>query len=978
MNIVPTASGRFLGLRTRRTARRARRAHPLLPEGLEPRIVLSQAPSGLVAPGLAPSGAVTPNLDTTGTPPATIAGSNTAAARSGGAAVVVNPNLVITDATDTDLTMASVSIGANFTPSEDRLLFTPQAGITGTYDAATGILNFTGSAPAADYQAVLRSVQYQDTNADPVTANRLTRGIAFSIGPIPYDAADGHFYEVVTGPAVTRDAAKAAADAMSLYGIKGYLATLTSAAENAFVVAVGGGFTGWIGGSDAAVQGQWQWDDGPDTGLRFWNGIVGGTPVAGVFNNWESAQPDDLGGAQYYTRIFADGKWDDLEGSVAQVSYLVEFGGTAGDPDPGIVATATVTVGSTTDTPTVATPAAATLVATPTATIAGTADAGSLVQVYIDANDNGVIDAGETVAASEQLTAGQTSYSIATTLTPNAANNFLVAATYGTADRSAAVVVPTITNDSIPPATPIVTTPAAATTVNATTATVAGTAEADSLVRIYVDANHDGVVDAGDTVVGTEQLAGGATAYNLDVPLAANAPNTFLVTAADAAGNVSGPAVVPTITADSIAPAAPVITSPTAATTVGASTYTITGTAEAGSLVRLYDDANDDGTLETGEALVGTVQLAAGQTAFSFPVTLVVNQVNHFLATATDAAGNVSAVAVVPAITGVIETQGVVYRDLNADGVLEAGEPGLPGRVVYLDLAGTGTFATGDPTATTDSNGIFTFAGYVPGSATVREDPTQDALGRYVVDQTATLAGGIMTIGVVPYSPIFPVPVVPNSAVGNTSSAPNGAYVQALYKAVLGRAAGDAEITGWVDAMILGTSPLQVAERIINSPEHRTEQVTAMYADFLHRAADPGSAYWVGQLLAGVSERAVAEGILDSPEYQSSHADPTLLVRDLYLDVLGRQGDAGGVAYLQSALAAGATPASVVAYFVESPEANDQVVDGLYAAYLHRPRDAGAVASTNLLASDVPPAAVAASILSSPEFEADAESVVPV
>ena len=907
-------------------------------------------------------------------PTATLSGTNAPAARTGGAAVVVNPNLVVADPTGTTLTTATVSIGANFTPSEDRLLYTTTDGIAGSYDATTGILTLTGSATAAQYQAAFRTVEYQDTDTNPVTANRAARGIAFAVAPVIYDAADGHFYQVVTGSGITWADARAAADAMSLYGIKGYLSTLTSAAKSGFVQATSGGFVGWIGGSDAANPGQWKWVDGPDAGLQFWDGTVGGSPVAGAYVNWAADQPDNSGGSELETKVFADGTWDDLQGGALQPSYLVEFGGSTGDAIPAIVATTTVTVGSTTDTPAVTNPAAATLVATPTATITGTADPGSLVQIYVDANDNGTIDAGETVAASEQLAAGQTAYSIAAPLTANAANHFLVAATSGTADRSAAVVVPTITNDLIPPAAPTVTTPAAATAVNATTTTIVGTALAGTLVQIYDDANHDGKVDDGEVVVGTKQLIGDSTLFIIVVPLAANSPNDFLATATDAAGNVSAPAVVPTITADSIPPAAPVITSPTAAVTVGASTDTITGTAEAGSLVRLYDDANNDGKIETGEALVGTVQLAAGQTAFSVPVTLAANTANHFLATATDAAGNVSGVAVVPAITGVIATQGVVYRDLNADGVFDANEPGLPGRVVYLDLAGTGTFTAGDPTATTNADGVFTFAGYAPGTATVREDVSQDALGQYVVDQTATIGAGIVTIGVVPYSPIFPVPVVPNPFTGNSGAGTTAGYVQALYKAVLGRAAGDAEVVAWVGAMDLGTTPFQVASRIINSPEHRTEQVAAMYADFLHRAPDPGSAYWVDRLMAGASEESVAEGILDSPEYQAAHADPTLLVHDLYLDVLGRQGDAGGDAYLESALAAGATPASIVAYIVDSPEANNQIVEGLYAAGLHRPADASSSTYDSFLAAGVPPAVVAASLLSGPEFEQDASN----
>ena len=40
------------------------------------------------------------------------------------------------------------------------------------------------------------------------------------------------------------------------------------------------------------------------------------------------------------------------------------------------------------------------------------------------------------------------------------------------------------------------------------------------------------------------------------------------------------------------------------------STFPITGTAEAGSLVKIYKDTNGDGVIGVGDAVVGTKQLA--------------------------------------------------------------------------------------------------------------------------------------------------------------------------------------------------------------------------------------------------------------------------------------------------------------------------------------------------------------------------------
>ena len=302
----------------------------------------------------------------------------------------------------------------------------------------------------------------------------------------------------------------------------------------------------------------------------------------------------------------------------------------------------TITEDSTTPpVPRVITPARPIPVDTPTALITGVAQANSLVQVYEDLNNNGGIDAGELVVASQQLTGGATNFEIATPLALNAANYFLVTATNAAGTESAPLTVPMITEDSVPPVAPTGSAPAAATTVDATTYTLTGTAEAGSLVRVY----------SGATVVSSEQLAPGQTSYSIVTPLTQNAPNNFMVTATDPAGNPSVPAAVPTVTEDSIPPVAPIGSLPASATTVNGATYTLTGTAEAGSLVRVYADTNGDGVIDDGDALVGNQQLAPGQAEYSITVPLASDAANRFLLADADAAGNISSVLAVPTIT---------------------------------------------------------------------------------------------------------------------------------------------------------------------------------------------------------------------------------------------------------------------------------------------------------------------------------------
>lgn len=79
--------------------------------------------------------------------------------------VIVNPTVTVSDVDSPTVVGATVQIASGLVPSEDRLLFVDQAGISGSYDAATGTLTLTGTASLAAYQAALRSVRYGNVNA---------------------------------------------------------------------------------------------------------------------------------------------------------------------------------------------------------------------------------------------------------------------------------------------------------------------------------------------------------------------------------------------------------------------------------------------------------------------------------------------------------------------------------------------------------------------------------------------------------------------------------------------------------------------------------------------------------------------------------------------------------------------------------------------------------------------------------------------
>ncbi|WP_435020745.1 Ig-like domain repeat protein [Tundrisphaera sp. TA3] len=379
-------------------------------------------------------------------------------------------------------------------------------------------------------------------------------------------------------------------------------------------------------------------------------------------------------------------------------------------------------------------------------------------------------------------------------------------------------------------------------------------------------------------------------------------------------------------------------------------------------------DPTVEGTVSffDGTTLLGTVPIVGGSASLNIgtppPGTHAYSAI--FVGGANSSAGDSMGT-----LTPASATSGVVFLDINANGVQDAGEPGLAGRVVFIDQNGDRTLNPGEPTATTSSDGSFAFPGIAQGSAPVVEATGLDTSLRYVVDQTRTLSDGSVTLGVVPFSPIAAVPVVPNPFVASPPADANAAFVQSLYRAVLGREGDGWEVQTWLDRIAGGMDRAGVTQGFVNSVEHRQQQVEGFYQSFLGRSTDPGSVFWVNALLAGASEESVAEAILNSDEYQSNHQDPALLVRDLYLDVLGREGEGSSVAVYQAQLASGASRASIVTQFVQSLEAVDQILDGFYSSYLRRGRDSFSGRWVDELDSPTGSAtSVAVGILASDEF----------
>ncbi len=238
-----------------------------------------------------------------------------------------------------DLDAGSDPLEVTLAVGSGTLALTDITGLTVTDGfGGDGTLTFEGSQAALN-AALANSIQYQGiqnfngTDALTITVN--DQGATGLGGPLSATASlDITVQAVNDAPIANNDVIPfgvtapeyvltqasalnwqdATVEAELFFGPGSTLATIHSAAENAAILAQlsGGGFGSqvWIGLSDDAVEGDFQWQDGS----------------AFDYDNWAAGQPDDSGGQDFVAMNVADGTWVDLDGTEL-LFFVVESGG---------------------------------------------------------------------------------------------------------------------------------------------------------------------------------------------------------------------------------------------------------------------------------------------------------------------------------------------------------------------------------------------------------------------------------------------------------------------------------------------------------------------------------------------------------------------------------------------------------------------------------------------------------------------------
>ncbi len=154
------------------------------------------------------------------------------------------------------------------------------------------------------------------------------------LGAVPVlNDVDGHLYEAVgVAGGIGWTDARIAAEGMSSGACQGYLASITSAEENAFIlgefgggVPLNGGTGYWIGGFQ---------DEGESLATEGWMWVSGETFA---FDDWANDLPVGTGGLfqsaiRFASPIILFGdpetpKWEDVQSSDTSPGYIVEFDG---------------------------------------------------------------------------------------------------------------------------------------------------------------------------------------------------------------------------------------------------------------------------------------------------------------------------------------------------------------------------------------------------------------------------------------------------------------------------------------------------------------------------------------------------------------------------------------------------------------------------------------------------------------------------
>jgi hypothetical protein len=221
-------------------------------------------------------------------------------------------------------------------------LVNPPSGTTFVLNTTTGLTAASGftlsgnktrlvvTGTMANINTALTSLK---VNTGSVRGN-VALSVAATINPTGYyyNGVNGHFYRPITTGA-TYTVARAASLLTTFKGQTGYLVTITSADEDAFIFNNVPQGNIWFALTDEASEARWTIDAGPEKGtlIKINNGQLNGN-IPGQYNNWAGGEPNNSGDEDYAVTKWGGGsQWNDLPNHFS-CAYVIEYG-TWSNPD---------------------------------------------------------------------------------------------------------------------------------------------------------------------------------------------------------------------------------------------------------------------------------------------------------------------------------------------------------------------------------------------------------------------------------------------------------------------------------------------------------------------------------------------------------------------------------------------------------------------------------------------------------------------
>jgi hypothetical protein len=214
-------------------------------------------------------------------------------------------------------------------------LVNPPAGTTFSITTSTGLsfatgynswsnqsrLAFTGT--MANINNALNSLKINTGG----TLGNVQISVSATVNPLGYyyNPINGHFYRPISA-GNTYTGARAASLLTTFKGQTGYLVTITSADEDAFIFNNVPQSQIWFALTDEASEGQWRIDAGPEKGtlIKTSNGQTTGN-IVGQYNNWAPGEPNNSGNEDYAVTKWNGSQWNDLPNNF-NCPYVIEYG----------------------------------------------------------------------------------------------------------------------------------------------------------------------------------------------------------------------------------------------------------------------------------------------------------------------------------------------------------------------------------------------------------------------------------------------------------------------------------------------------------------------------------------------------------------------------------------------------------------------------------------------------------------------------